>query len=86
MKKYILEAALSAIVNNPSILDNLSLPNINLPTLGGICFWNDLCEMNGWRIQKNTVFQQVRILDPYDVRRAWGGLSAIEKLFDYLAK
>lgn len=85
MDQKILVDALMQIVANPSILDNISLPNINFPTMGGHVFWNNLAEYNGWRIQQNTLTQHCRILDPNDIRRAWGGMEAMEKLFKRLA-
>ena len=53
--------------------------------MGGAVFWNDLAEYNGWRVQQNTLTQHCRILDPDDVRRAWGGMDAMEKLFKRLS-
>lgn len=85
MSEDILIDALVAIVKNPSILNDLSLPNINFPTMGGIFFWNNLAKYNGWRIQQNTLTQHCRILDPNDVRRAWGGMDAMEKIFKRIA-
>lgn len=78
---------LEKIALNPGILNNLGdMPNINFPTMGGIAFWNDLAEYNGWRIQQNTVTKHCRVLDPEDVRRAWGTEAAMEKIFKKLAK
>lgn len=69
-----------------NLLRNASMPNIPLPTMGGNVFWNELAECNGWRLQKNMVTQHCRILDPSDVRRAWGGDDAMERLFGKLNK
>src|SRR5262245_34292115 len=46
--------------------------NIPLPTLGGEQFWSDELVYEGWRIQQNVLTQHYRLLDPRDVRRAWG--------------
>ena len=60
-------------------LKGLSMPNFPLPTMGGHVFWNELANVNGWRLQKNMVTGHCRILDPDDVRRAWGGAEAMLK-------
>ena len=49
-----------------------SLPNVPFKTMGGKVFWNDLQEYNGWRLQKNMLTRHCRILDPNNIRRAWG--------------
>ncbi|HZN32985.1 MAG TPA: lipase [Pirellulaceae bacterium] len=46
--------------------------NVPLPTLGGEQFWSDELVYQGWRIQQNVLTQHYRLLDPRDVRRAWG--------------
>lgn len=69
-----------------NLLRNASMPNIPFPTMGGNVFWNELAECNGWRLQKNMFTQHCRILDPSDVRRAWGGDDAMERLFSKLNK
>lgn len=48
------------------------LPNIATPTLGGKMFWGDNFIYAGWRIQENMVTGHHRLLDPDDVRQAWG--------------
>lgn len=47
------------------------LPNIEFPTMGGIIFWEDIYEHEGWRVQRNSITGHFRILDPEDVRHAW---------------
>lgn len=85
MNKKLLAKGLALIAANPSLIRKYSLPNINFPTMGGILFWNDIARSNGWRMQQNTVFQYVRILDPDNVRRAWGGIDAMEEIFERIA-
>ena len=68
MKEMIIRTAMTALASNPSLLDNISMPNINFPTLGGVCFWNDIYAVNGWRLQQNTLSQHYRILDPNNIR------------------
>jgi len=49
--------------------------NLPMPTAGGTVFW-DSWRVNGWKLQENTVFGNWRILDPDDVRQAWGTIEA----------
>ena len=87
MNLEIARAALSLLSTSPDMLNNLpSLPNINFPTMGGTVFWNDLAEVNGWRVQRNNITGHCRILDADDVRHAWGGEDAIMDLFNKLLK
>ena len=82
--------ALKIIAGSPNILgkvlDSLSMPNIPLSTMGGEVFWNNLAEFNGWRLQKNMFTGHCRILDPDDVRRAWGGMSAMDRIFERISR
>ncbi len=53
-------------------------PNlINFPTktMGGQQFWTDVHFAGGWHIQRNSVTEHFRLLDPRDVRQAWGTLE-----------
>ncbi len=56
--------------------------NANTATLGGTTFWNNLDTYRGWKLQKNTWTGHCRILDPVDVRRAWGGESKMRESFN----
>lgn len=67
-------------------LEGIPLPNIPMTTLGGHVFWKDLAQENGWRLQKNMFTNHCRILDPSDVRRAWGSEGDMLKLLESLAK
>jgi hypothetical protein len=58
------------------------MTNIEFPTLGGHVFWTDLVCVNGWRLQRNNVFGNCRILDPDDIRKAWGGQDAMVQIFE----
>ena len=69
-----------------SFLSNVALPNIPFPTMGGRVFWNNISSCNGWRLQRNGMTGHCRILDPNDVRRAWGSMSAMENLFSKFEK
>ena len=85
IEEELFKKAIELIANNPGLLAELGdMPNIKFPTKGGKVFWNDLANYNGWRIQQNTLFKNCRILDPDNVRRAWGGMAAMEKIFEKL--
>jgi len=87
MNLEIAKAALSLLSTSPDILKNLpSLPNMNLPVIDAGIFWNDLAEVNGWKVQRNNVTGHCRILDADKIRRAWGGEDAIMDLFKKLLK
>ena len=49
-----------------------TLPNVPFPTLGGKVFWNTIAEQDGWKVQKNMFTQHCRVLDPNNIRLAWG--------------
>ena len=74
------------IKNGPDIVDklnelDLSFPNIPFPTMGGKVFWLTLKEVNGWKLQRNSFTQHYRILDPDNIRQAWGNEKAMLRLF-----
>jgi len=56
--------------------------NLALPTLGGEQFWSDELVYRGWRIQQNVLTQHYRLLDPADVRRAWGTSEQCREALD----
>lgn len=58
--------------------------NVALPTLGGKQFWADERAAGGWRIQHNVLTDHYRLLDPENIRRAWGGRAAVDTAFDAL--
>lgn len=64
--------------------NGISMPNVPTPTMGGNVWWNTLAECDGWRLQQNMVSQHARILDPNNVRRAWGDVSTMEKKFEQI--
>ncbi len=69
----------TALAQTRDALKGISMPNIPLRTNGGKVFWNELANVNGWRLQKNTVWGTCRIIDPDNIRRAWGGEEAMLK-------
>ena len=62
-----------AIIGLAKMLESAgTLPNIPFPTMGGKVFWNNIFEKDGWKVQKNMFTQHCRVLDPNNVRKAWG--------------
>lgn len=57
----------------------LALLNVPLPTLGGAQFWTDYRWRRGWRIQQNAVSGHWRLIDPRNVRMAWGNYAACDQ-------
>lgn len=55
--------------------------NATLPTLGGKQVWQDTHIRFGWRVQRNLLTGHFRLLDPKDLRRAWGTYAhCVERL------
>ena len=70
-----------------SILDEeISMPNIPMPTMGGKVFWNTLCEYNGWKLQQNMITHHARILNNDDIRIAWGTINGMIRALDRFKK
>ena len=65
-------------------LDNSSMPNLRMQTLGGKQFWTDHVWRYQWRIQKNAVTGHFRLLDPANVRHAWGSQEHCQEELDRL--
>lgn len=57
---------------SPEELSQGGLPNCPTPTLGGKQFWSDVAWADGWRVQRHVWSRHHRLLDPRDVRHAWG--------------
>lgn len=55
-----------------SIGASCAAPNLPFPTLGGKQFWADEQVDHGWRIQRHLLTGHYRLLDRFDIRRAWG--------------
>ena len=56
--------------------------NIDFPTLGGNFWWDALDSCHSWRLQHNQATGHCRILDPDDVRRAWGAKASMTAAFE----
>ena len=68
--------------STPRKQDEAELPNVDGQTLGGTQFWTDELIYDNWRIQRNVVFGQRRLLDDKNVRRAWGSFEACSRKLD----
>lgn len=64
------------------VLKRSPMPNIDFPTLGGRLWWDTLATERGWRIQRNKLFKQFRILDEQNFRRAWGWRRGMERMLE----
>ena len=60
--------------------------NLQTPTMGGTQLWRDSHVFAGWRIQENVLTGQSRLLDPEDIRRAWGSYGQVKERLDALKK
>jgi hypothetical protein len=82
---------LTQLARDPQMIGKLlekmgAMPNVPTSTMGGHVFWTEIAFVSGWRLQKNSIFGNCRILDPNNIRRAWCGESAILQAFESLAK
>jgi hypothetical protein len=62
-------------VTDPSSFGKFNLPTI---TLGGTQLWTDHVHFRDWRIQQNVLTSHFRLIDPRNIRRAWGSLEQCE--------
>lgn len=81
--------SLTILARNPELIGRVcdyigEMPNIEMKTMGGLVWWEELANANGWRLQQNKLFGNFRILDPNNVRKAWGGEEAIVIAFEQL--
>lgn len=60
--------------------------NLPAPTLGGKQLWRDSLVFAGWRIQENVATEHFRLLDPGDIRRAWGTYEQCKERLDELKR
>lgn len=65
--------------------EEISLPNLPTKTAGGTIFWNTISEHNGWKLQQNMLSHHARILNPQNVRVAWGTFNGMTRAMDRLS-
>lgn len=79
------DAAATSADDSPESTDaprKLSQVNIPMKTLGGRQLWGDVHFLQGWTIQKNVITGHYRLLDPRDVRYAWGSFDTCRSKLD----
>jgi hypothetical protein len=69
-----------------NVLSSHAMPNIPFPTMGGKVFWDNLASPNGWKLQRNAFTGHCRILNPSNIRRAYGSEKDMEDLFKKFIK
>ena len=80
------------IVENREVLGDvlegldLTMPNIKTKTMGGAVCWEDIVSASGWRLQRNKLFGNCRIINPTNERVAWGGESAMIRAFNKISQ
>ena len=74
-------AVVPAVIKVAMAGDSVPL-NVPAPTLGGKQLWRDTYAHAGWRIQEHVVSGHFRLLDPKQVRRAWGSYGHCKERFD----
>jgi pimeloyl-ACP methyl ester carboxylesterase len=62
----------------------LSQVNVPMKTLGGRQLWGDVHFFQGWTIQQNILTGHFRLLDPRDVRHAWGSFDVCKEKLDQI--
>ncbi|MBR0484274.1 MAG: lecithin retinol acyltransferase family protein [Oscillospiraceae bacterium] len=73
------ESLLELLAEHLKADDLGDMPNIETKTLGGEVWWDTLMNVNGWKLQVHKIGGNARILDPNNIRKAWGSRSAMEE-------
>lgn len=61
-------------------------PNVETKTMNKKKMWTVIDKKDGWELQKNKITNHVRILDPNNIRKAWGNLSVMRDKFQRLTR
>ncbi|WP_288582374.1 SHOCT domain-containing protein [Lysinibacillus capsici] len=82
---------LALLAANPKLIGELcnligDMPNIDFPTAGGKVCWNTLEENSGWRLQQNKFTGHCRLLNPENIRKAWGSKECMFNAFERFNK
>lgn len=64
--------------------DGFKMPNVECKTMGGEVFWDNIEETDEYRLQKNSVFGNCRILKPDNTRIDYGTESSMRAKFRQL--
>ena len=67
-------------------IEHMPKLQIDAKTLGGRQFWGDVHHFHGYRIQQNVFTSHYRLIDPQDVRRAWGTFEECREALDTIAQ
>ena len=86
-EQKIIEQALEALGNLPGAIDIVNeilnkvifLPNVPFQVAVDMPYWDTINECNGWRLQQNEFTRHCRLVDPNNIRRAWGTKNAMIK-------
>lgn len=76
----------NVLKNNNYLNEEIIVPqvyiNANFPTTNAGVWWNQNTPCHDWKLQQNNVTGHYRILDPDDVRHAWGGEAKMAVSFN----
>ena len=81
---------MEAIADTPALINRIldseiSVSNIPLKISNwDRKLWDTLEECKGWRLQQNEFTKHCRLVDPDDIRRAWGTINGMYKAFKSL--
>jgi pimeloyl-ACP methyl ester carboxylesterase len=78
--------AVAMIAALSSVTHSEGLWNFPFRTMGGKQVWADIAWHAGWRVQEHALTGHHRLLDPGDVRWAWGSEAACRSVFERRAR
>lgn len=88
-----LRLAIKALCEFPELIETViqvlkdqGFPNIPFKCDREFKIWLTLAEWNGWCLQQNGFTKHCRILDPEDMRRAWGTKTAMNNALNQIQK
>ncbi|WP_051192355.1 lecithin retinol acyltransferase family protein [Butyrivibrio sp. VCB2001] len=62
------------------------LSNIPIKVMNNEIMWNTLRRDKGWKLEQNIITGHARILNPEDIRLAWGSVQDMTEAFDQFVK
>ena len=78
--------SLAVATPNAAAMAQERFTSLPLPTLGGKQLWRDVFLHAEWRIQENVLTGHFRLLDPRDLRHAWGSFEDCRRQFETLRR